>query len=197
MSSKVLGNLEKGLIFVVSAPGGTGKTTLIEKLQEEFPCVVKSVSFTTRQPRQGEITGKDYHFITEAEFTAKKERGDFLEWVKLYGNYYGTSHSWIEEQQNLGKHVVLVIDTQGASVIRRHLSAVYIFICPPDMDELRKRLNGRQTDNEIEIEKRLKRAKEEIEAGKKYDYQIVNDDLFTAYMVLKSIFVAEEHRTRI
>lgn len=191
---KALGNLEHGLIFIVSAPAGTGKTTLVQRLVAEFPCVVTSVSCTTRKPRPGEINGVHYHFVTVQEFEKKIAENDFLEYAKLYGNYYGTSRSWVQEKQNQGKHVMLVIDTQGALQLLGKIGAKFIFIAPPSLDELRSRLINRQTETPEVIEERLAWAKKEMEAGRFYDYRIVNDDLDTAYDVLRSILIAEEHR---
>lgn len=194
--TSLLGEFKKGLIFVVSAPTGTGKTTLIQRLVSEFPEIVASISYTTRKPREGEVAGGHYHFITEAEFEDKIASNDFLEYVKLYGTYYGTSAQWLEEQLNLGKHVVLVIDTQGALQIKSHINGIFIFIHPPSLEVSRKRLSQRQTENSEMIEKRLEWSEKELAVAQKYDYQLVNDNLEVAYQVLRSIFIAESHRTR-
>src|ERR1700722_9335929 len=111
---KLLGNRKKGMAFVLSAPAGTGKSTLVERLAEEFPCVIKNVSFTTREPRKGEVDGVDYHFIDKKDFEKKIARNELTEYVKLFGHYYGTSKKWIKDQLKKGKYVFLVIDTQGA-----------------------------------------------------------------------------------
>lgn len=190
----LMGDRPKGLIFVLSAPAGTGKTTLVQMLAKEFPTVVASISFTTRQPRSGEVHGVDYHFISESEFESKIADNDFLEYVKLYGTYYGTSRRWVEAQQEQGKHVFLVIDTQGALKLKGHLLASFIFVRPPSIDVLRHRLAGRQTEDPVMLEKRLDWARTELEAAKNYDYQIVNDDLAKAYEILRSIVIAESHR---
>lgn len=190
----VLGNREKGLVFVLSAPAGTGKTTLVRKLEEEFPCILSSISYTTRLPRQGEVDGKDYHFIKNDEFERMIQKGLFLEYVKLYDHYYGTSKQWVLDQQQQGKHVVLVIDTQGAMRLKGSFPAVFIFIQPPSLEELEKRLKKRKTEPQEVVKKRLAWAKTELETAHYYDYQIINEDLETAYTVLKSIFIAEEHR---
>lgn len=187
---------KKGLIFVISAPAGTGKTTLVKKLTSEFTHVVSSVSFTTRPPRKGEINGRDYHFISQAEFEAKIKDNDFLEHVTLYGDYYGTSRSWVDKQLSLGKHVVLVIDTQGALLIKNKIEAVYIFLMPPSMEELKRRLLYRNTDKQQMIETRLEWALKEMEAKDNYDYLIVNENLNVAYNSLRSILIAEELRTK-
>jgi len=192
----ILGGLKKGLVFVISAPAGTGKTTLVRMLIDEFDCIVESVSFTTRKPRTAEIEGSDYHFISESEFEKMIQKGEFLEHARVFGHYYGTSKRNVEKQLEQGKHVALVIDTQGAMQLKKLLDAVYIFICPPNLDELKKRLHGRKSDTQEAIETRLSWAAKEIEAAKNYDYQIVNENLKTAYEILRSIFIAEEHKTR-
>lgn len=196
MVLKLLGNRKRGLAFIVSAPAGTGKTTLVDKLVEEFPNVVANISFTTRPPRVGEIEGVHYRFIDKDQFKEKIAAGEFLEHVCLYDEYYGTSRKWIEERLNLGKHVVLVIDTQGAMFLRDKYPAISIFVKPPSLEELQRRLEGRQTETQQKIEERLQIAQHEIEALKYYDYEIVNDDLEIAYQVLRSIFIAEEHRVK-
>lgn len=193
--ANLLGSYTRGLVFIVSAPAGTGKTTLVDLLVQEFPSVIANISYTTRLPRQGEIQGKHYHFISESEFEAKKAASDFLEYVKLYGTSYGTSRQWIEAQREEGKHVILVIDTQGALQLKGKYEAISIFIRPPSLEILRKRLTGRQTEPLEVIEKRLAWAEKELEAADSYDYQIVNDDLAVAYQVLRSIVIAECHRT--
>lgn len=192
---KILGALREGIVFVISAPAGTGKTTLMRMLSKEFPCVVESVSYTTRKIRSGEIDGKDYHFVDQGEFKKRMDRGDFLEHAQVFGEHYGTSKSAVEELRKSGKHVVLVIDTQGALQLIDSLDAVFIFILPPDQGELHRRLSGRKSESQDAIQERLSWAQKEIAAASKYDYQIVNDDLQTAYDVLRSIFIAEEHRS--
>lgn len=193
--TSLLGETREGLVFIVSAPAGTGKTTLVQKLVYEFPSIVVGISYTTRQPREGEIPGIHYHFITELEFETKIAATDFLEYVKLYGTYYGTSRQWIKEQQRQGKHIVLVIDTQGAMQVKAQISTILIFIRPPSLEVLQHRLIRRQTESFEVIEKRLERARIELKLAEKYDYQLINDDLEIAYQVLRSIFIAECHRT--
>lgn len=192
----VLGNLEKGKVFIVSAPAGTGKTTLTQMLVDEFPCVVESVSFTTRQPREDEKDGVHYRFITREEFNQKIEEGEFLEYADIYGDLYGTSREWVEKRLNQGKHVMLVIDTQGALKLKERYPATYIFISPPSFEELRRRLLERRTENNAVIEKRLAWARKEVEKSHEYDYRLVNHDLETAYQVLRSIVIAEEHKVK-
>jgi guanylate kinase len=192
---KLLGNLSKGLCFVLSAPAGTGKTTLVRMLSKEFSCVCESVSCTTRPPRQGEVDGKDYHFLSSSEFKKKIEQGDFLEFAEVFGYHYGTSKAFVLKQQEMGQHVFLVIDTQGAMQLKKtQFPAVYIFLSPPSLEELKQRLYKRQTESEEGIEKRLSWAKAELSMIENYDYHIVNDNLKGAFEILRSIVIAEEHR---
>lgn len=194
MGAKLLGNLKKGLAFVISAPAGTGKTTLVQMLAQEFPEIKNSISCTTRKPREGEVSGDHYHFLTPEDFEKRIAANEFLEYVELYGNYYGTSREKVQEQLNLGKHVILTIDTQGALQLKGKFDAVFIFIFPPSLDVLRKRLIQRQTESMEVIEERLAWAVKEMQAASLYDYNIVNDNLKVAYQTLLSIIVAEEHR---
>lgn len=193
--SSLLGNRSKGLVWIVSAPGGTGKTTLVHMLVKEFPEIVVNISYTTREPRVGEVNGVDYHFISEATFKQKIDDNDFFEYVQLYGAYYGTCKRRIEQQQEQGKHVVLVIDVQGKRRLQEQTQSISIFIEPPSLKVLRERLIHRKTETEEQISERLEWAKIELEAAASYDYRMINDDLSTAYRVLKSIVVAECHRT--
>ena len=190
----MLSSTRKGIVFVVSAPAGTGKNTLVNRLLEEFPHIAESVSFTTRSPRPGEIDGKHYHFISQEQFDLRIAQKDFLEYVSLYGHSYGTSRSEVETLQKDGKHVMLVIDTQGALKLKGVIDATYIFIVPPSMDALQQRLEARRTETPEAIQNRLSWAKKEMEAIDKYDYSLINDDMQTAYEALRSIVIAEEHR---
>lgn len=194
--SKLLGNLKKGLVFIISAPAGTGKTTLARMLSEEYNCVVESVSCTTRLPRAGEMEGKHYHFLTKQAFEAKIRKGDFLEYADVFGHYYGTSKEFVLQQLAEGKHVILVIDTQGALQIKGKFPAIFIFITPPSLEELKVRLIKRKTESEENIQERLFWAKKEMIMAEEYDYNIVNDNLVIAYDVLRSILIAEEHKIR-
>lgn len=193
---RVLGNLPYGLTFIVSAPAGTGKTTLVGMLMKEFESIKMSVSCTTRPPRPHEVDGIHYHFLTDEEFTKKIENGEFLEHVSLFGYRYGTLYKDVEELKKNGYHVVLVIDTQGAVQLMGKIEAAYIFLLPPSEEEHMRRLVGRGTETKEVVQKRLEWAEKEIELGKLYDYQIINDDLATAYQVLRSIVIAEEHRVQ-
>ena len=191
---QVLGTLKRGRIFIVSAPAGTGKTTLVQMLVDEFDCVQRSISYTTRKMRRGEAEGKDYHFVSEDVFKKMVQTDAFYEYAEVFGEYYGTSKKEVENALKKGKHVVLVIDTQGAKLLKQVLNAVYIFISPPNLNELKKRLHGRKSESDASIETRLSWASKELEASKDYDYLIVNENLKLAFEVFRSIFIAEEHR---
>lgn len=197
MGKKVLGNKNSGLLFVISAPAGTGKSTLVEMILKEFPgAIAESCSCTTRLPRPGEIAKQHYEFLTVKEFENKIEAQEFLEYAKVFGNYYGTRKEEVARLQAEGKHVVLVIDTQGALQIMGKAPAVFIFINPPSFEELRRRLTKRRTEDEEKIQERLLWAKQEIALAPRYDYHIINDHLDVTYQVLRSIFIAEEHKRR-
>ena len=190
-----IGGTKKGVGFYCQRPRGDRKDHACKKLLDEFPSVVASISYTTREPREGEIPGIHYHFITKPEFEEKIAAGDFLEYVTLYGTYYGTCWQWIKERQDKGKHIILVIDTQGALKLKETFPAILVFIRPPSLDILRERLTTRQTETAGMIDQRLEWARRELEAAQYYDYQIVNDDLETAYQILRSILIAECHKT--
>lgn len=198
MSEKLLGNQSEGLLFVVSAPAGTGKSTLVEMLLAEFPdSIVESCSCTTRRPRPREIAEHHYVFLSEREFEEKIANQEFLEYAQVFGNYYGTIKNDVFSLQSEGKHVILVIDVQGAEQIRRkNIPAIFIFISPPSMEELQRRLFARRTESEEKIQERLRTAHVELGAASSYDYHIINDNLQITYEILRSIFIAEEHRRR-
>ncbi|MCH9627152.1 MAG: Guanylate kinase [Chlamydiales bacterium] len=193
----MLGNTDRGLLFVISAPAGTGKSTLMEMILDEFPDqVTESCSCTTRQPRPGEVAERHYEFISTEAFEKKVNAGEFLEHANVFGHHYGTRKEEVERLLKEGKHVVLVIDTQGALQIVKQLSAILIFILPPSLGELRNRLFKRRTESEEKIQERLLWAEHELALATHYDYQIVNDDLQITYQILRSIFIAEEHKRR-
>lgn len=193
---KILNNKRRGQAFILSAPAGTGKTTLVNRLTQEFPHIVRSVSYTTRKPRGDEKEGLDYHFVSFQEFEHKVKRGDFIEYAEVFGNFYGTDRTSFEHQLEQGRDIVLVIDTQGALKIKPFLRGVYIFMGPPSFEELKKRLKDRNTDSEEHIALRLSWAKQEMQQAHHYDYNIINSDLEETYHILKSIFIAEQFKVR-
>jgi len=179
-------------IFVLSAPAGTGKTTLVDMLTDELPNVVRSISCTTRQPREGERDGFDYFFLTPEEFKKRIETDDFLEWAEVFGHYYGTSKQFVNQELSKGNHVFLVIDTQGALQLMKKIQGVFIFISPPSRQEQRARLKKRSTEPDQVIGERLKWADREMAQAVHYDYTIVNRDLQIAYQQLKNIVMEHE-----
>ena len=165
-----------GNLIVVAAPSGGGKTSLVNAVLAEDPGLVLSVSFTTRAPRPGEQNGREYHFVDPATFEAMLERGEFLECAEVHGNRYGTSQKWIEETLQSGKDVVLEIDWQGAEQVRRlYPGAIMVFILPPSMAELDRRLRTRAQDSDAVIRHRLENAVEEISHALEFDYVIINN----------------------
>ena len=181
-----------GRLFVVSAPSGAGKTTLCRMLLARSDDLVYSISTTTRQPRPGETDGRDYFFVAEERFKEMIAQGALLEWAEVFGRYYGTGRRWVESQLALGKHVLVDVDVDGARQIKENFSeAVLIFIVPPTMAELSRRLRGRETETEEQMEIRLGRARAEIEARDLYDYLIVNDEVQSAAEDLAAVTRAE------
>jgi guanylate kinase len=186
----------RGTLFVVSAPSGAGKTTLCREVRLRLPDLAYSVSYTTRAPRPGEIAGVDFWFVSEAEFQALRERGEFAEWASVHGNLYGTRARILEEALAAGRDILLDIDTQGADQLRRRYpEAVLVFIVAPSMAELEQRLRERRSDAEEEIARRLRRAREEVAMWRTYHYLVVNRDLKEAADQLTAIVVAERSRT--
>lgn len=189
------------LLIVVSAPSGAGKSTLCDRLVNEFPNVTYSVSCTTRAPRGEEKDGEHYYFLSKREFKERIKNGEFLEYAKVHGNYYGTLEDTVLYAMEENRHVLLDIDVQGVRKIRSALVRLDprnpirngftdIFISPPSMEELEQRLRGRGTDDDKVIRKRLDNAKAEMDCASEYSYQIVNDDLETAYQELKSVILS-------
>jgi len=177
-----------GKLYVVAAPSGAGKTTLVRLLLDSEPSVHLSVSFTTRGPRPGELDGREYHFVDVATFRAMLARGDFLEWAEVHGNFYGTSGAWIADQLNAGHDVLLEIDWQGAQQVRAAFpDAIGVFILPPSMEELTRRLTGRGTDSAEVIERRLAAAQAEMRHVGEFDYVIINDSLEQALNDLSAV----------
>ena len=196
----------RSLLIVVSAPSGAGKTTLCDRLIAEFQSsLIYSISCTTRQPREGEEDGREYFFLTEEAFRAKMAAGEFLEHANVHGNFYGTLKRFIHRGFSSGRDVLMDIDVQGAAQIRQYIATapandpiknafVDIFIGPPSVEALRKRLVGRGKDAPDVIERRLRQAEEEMSHWREYRYFILNDRLDASYDALRSIVVAERHR---
>jgi len=185
----------RGLLFIVSAPSGAGKTTLVERLVEQLPHLRMSRSYTSRAARAGETDGVDYNFVSRARFEAMVDAGDFLEWAPVFGNLYGTCASETETLLDAGDDVVLVIDVQGARKVRaRGVATTTVFVMPPSFDVLEQRLRGRSKDSEAEIQRRLQVARDEVAAFTEYDYVVVNDELPAAVDRLRSIVIAERAR---
>jgi guanylate kinase len=175
-------------VFVITGPSGVGKGTLIKELRQRVPEVELSISATTRQPRVGEEDGRDYHFLAPADFADRIAAGDFLEWAEYSGNRYGTLRSEVDERTARGAPVVLEIEVQGARQVRETMpEAVRIFIEPPDAAELRKRLEGRSTDDPDVIEMRLEEARKELRAKEEFAHRVVNDDVERASNELAGI----------
>ncbi|MHC3897867.1 UNVERIFIED_CONTAM: guanylate kinase [Wolbachia endosymbiont of Nasonia longicornis] len=183
----------EGILLILSSPSGAGKTTISEKLLEQSTNLVMSISVTTRKPRPGEINGKDYFFVTEEKFHALCKAGQMLEYAKVFENFYGIPKDFIEQNLSSGISVLLNIDWQGAfhlfEILREKV--VSVFILPPSMEELRLRLQRRNSDDEIEIERRLSEAQKEISKSNKYDYVIVNDNLDKSVEEIRSILNKE------
>ena len=184
-----------GSMLMVVAPSGAGKSSLVNALLKQDASIGLSVSFTTRAPRPGEVNGREYNFLTEAEFLARKEAGDFLEWAKVHGNYYGTSKSWIESQIKNGRDDILEIDWQGARQVQAIIpQAIWIFILPPSIQALEDRLLHRAQDDEATIQKRVAAAKEELTHVAEADYLVINDDFETALAELNHVVLASRLR---
>lgn len=179
-----------GKLFVFSAPSGCGKTTILKKIFEIFPDIYFSISATTRPKRENEIDGKDYFFITKEKFEEHIKNNDFVEWNEHFGNKYGTLKSNIDYHLKNGEDIIFDVDVNGALNIKKcYPDSITIFIKPPDISELEKRLLKRGTENHESIKIRLDRAKEEIEKSKFFDYIIINDDLDTAIEEIKNIIL--------
>jgi guanylate kinase len=187
--------MEEGLVIVISGPSGAGKGTICKEIVKRKKDLIISVSATTRSPRKKEIEGKNYYFYTEETFKEKIEKNDFLEYAKVYGNYYGTPKSKVIEEIKKGKNVILEIDIQGALQIKEsYPKGIFIFVMPPSMEELKNRITSRGTDSKEVILKRMECAYHELNYAFKYDYVIINDDLEEAVKVVDSILIAENHR---
>lgn len=197
----------KPIIFIVSAPSGAGKTTLCDKLQAEFKNLYYAITATTRPPREGEVDGKSYYFLTEEEFRRRYEAGDFFETAIVHGYRYGSPKWPVIDALKRGCDVLMNLDVQGAAAIRKcvaaapegdilHREVVDIFVVPPSLETLKRRLLLRGKDSPETIERRLKQAEEEISHWREYKYMVVNDDLAEAYDNMRAIILAEHHRIR-
>jgi len=198
MSSEDSAPSRRGLLFIVSAASGTGKTTLVERLVHAVPNLRLSRSYTSRPARDGEHDGVDYNFIGRSRFEDMVQAGEFLEWADVFGNYYGTSASDTEGSLARGEDVVLVIDVQGARLVRsRGIETVGVFVLPPSAEILEKRLRGRSKDSEEQITRRLDVARREVAEYAQYEYVVVNDDVEAAVERLRAIVLAERARVRV
>ena len=182
----------QGRLYIIAGCSGVGKGTLLKLFREKNPDIKLSISATTRQPRQGEEDGVSYFFITKEEFQESIKNNEFLEWAEFSGNFYGTKKSFVEKTLAKGQNLILEIEVQGAKQVKEKMpDAVTIFIMPPSLEDLEARLRGRKTEDEATIQKRLSAAAREIEAGKNFDYRIVNDDIDDALDVMQKIFDSE------
>jgi len=182
----------RGSVFVVSAPSGAGKTTLCQRLTADLRDIRHSVSYTTRKPRPNEVNDRDYSFVSEEDFRRMAAAGEFAEWAEVHGNLYGTSVKRVEEMLEGGVDAILDVDTRGAAQLRKvYRDGVFVFILPPSMRALRERLTARMSDSAEEIERRLKRARDEIRDYRSYDYVIVNDVFEAALRELEAIVTAK------
>ncbi|MEH6450041.1 MAG: guanylate kinase [Oleispira sp.] len=187
-----------GTLYVFSAPSGAGKTTLVKALLEQADDIGVSVSHTTRAPREGEINGKDYNFVSQDDFKGLIEQSAFLEHAQVFDNFYGTSQIWVEQELDAGRDVILEIDWQGANQIRQQMpEMISVFILPPSREELLKRLTGRGTDAQDVIDRRMHDAVSEMSHYGEFDYIIINDDFDLALQELRSIVLARRQRTAV
>ena len=187
--------MRQGFSIILSAPSGTGKSTLCRRLLQRDKSLRFSMSCTTRYPRPGEKNGKDYHFMSVEEFKKKIHRNEFLEWAVVHEHYYGTPRRFLDDQVAAGRIVLLAIDVQGANAIRKRMPAVTIFVIPPSWRSLEERLNARHQDPVDSVYKRLSNAPAELNQARHYDYLVVNDSLDEAVAQIEAIITAEKLRT--
>ncbi|MBI2844528.1 MAG: guanylate kinase [Armatimonadetes bacterium] len=184
-----------GLVIVLSGPSGVGKDCVLEEFIKLCPDVRRCITYTTRTPRAGEGSGKDYHFVSVEEFGRMVEDCWFLEFAEVHGNLYGTPRSWVEEERAAGRDVVLKIDVQGGVAVKRQIpDAVMVFLVPPSLEELDRRLRSRLTEADAELTKRLLDARSELAYISSYEYMIENDVVFGAASKLRAIVIAERSR---
>lgn len=187
---------KKGKVIVISAPSGSGKTTICKHLLKFNPQLVFSVSYTTRPPRQGEVNGKDYFFVSEKKFIKMIKQKKFLEWAKVYNNYYGTSKQQVLKTINSGRDILLDIDVQGGKNIKKIFpDGIFIFVLPPSWKELKQRITLRGKDSPDEIKKRLKNVNKELKYIKYYDYVVINDDLEKTVQTINQIITANKYKS--
>jgi guanylate kinase len=185
--------MEKGLLIVLSGPSGTGKGTVCKALLNKRPDIALSISCTTREPRAGEVNGKHYFFTDHSDFENRIEGGEFLEYANVFSNFYGTPRGFVEETRASGKDVLLEIDVQGALKVKESSpDGVFIFLIPPSMAELEKRIRSRGTETEEKIRERLGKAKAEMDLMDRYDYVIINDKVDYVVEKIESILIAEK-----
>lgn len=186
----------QGLLIVLSAPSGTGKTTVMNEFFRLDKNLVDSISWTTRKPRPGEKHGKDYFFVTRSKFLSAQKRGEFLEWAKVYHEYYGTPKSYVKNELAKGKDVVLVIDTRGAWKVKHFKPSVLIFLKPPSVAVLKKRLEGRNSESDEQLAARLKESQYEMKQANWYDYRIVNHTVDQTVRAIEKILKIEREKLK-
>jgi len=185
----------QGLLIVISAPSGAGKTTICRRLLDEFPDLYFSVSCTTRLPRKGEKDGRDYHFISVEKFKNRTGKGEFVEWEEIYGHFYGTLKKEIEDRTGKGHDVILDIDIKGAGNVKSiYPQGVFVFIMPPSVETLKERLKKRGSETDDVMKMRFDRVMEEVRENERYDYVIFNDIINDSVDIMRSIYIAEKNR---